>query len=84
MLLPAVTDTWLSVSEKVEFIEWTDDKEELVRRCFKPLDLDKVVLKDNDKVIIYVAEDKKALAIGKKSSNVQTASDLVGCKIEIN
>jgi len=77
-------EDWLSVSEKVEFIEWTDDKEELVRRCFKPLDLDKVVLKDNDKVIIYVAEDKKALAIGKKSSNVQTASDLVGCKIEIN
>ncbi|MBQ7074372.1 KH domain-containing protein [bacterium] len=55
-----------------------------MRRCFKPLELDKVVLKENEKVIIYVPEDKKALAIGKKSSNVQTASDLIGCKIEIN
>ena len=81
-------------SEKIEFIEWTDDEEELIKRCFKPVEIEKVVFtKKKDKegrdiVSVYVKGDdsQKSLAVGKKASNVKIINKILGNNraIEIN
>ena len=81
-------------SEKIEFIEWTDDEEELIKRCFKPVEIEKVVFtKKKDKegrdiVSVYVKGDdsQKSLAVGKKASNVKIINKFLGNNraIEIN
>ncbi len=81
-------------SEKIEFIEWTDDEEELIKRCFKPVEIEKVVFtKKKDKegrdiVSVYVRGDdsQKSLAVGKKASNVKIINKILGNNraIEIN
>ena len=93
---PMYTKEWGNTvgSEKIEFIEWTDDEEELIKRCFKPVEIEKVVFtKKKDKegreiVSVYVRGDdsQKSLAVGKKASNVKIINKILGNNrvIEIN
>lgn len=77
----------LLLEEKVEFIEQVDDRETLIKKCLLPAEVQKIVYTKNkdgeDCAEVYIKDNKQALAIGKKNSNVQTASEIVGIKIDI-
>lgn len=72
--------------EKIDIIEKTGDDEaaqiQLVRDSLKPAKIDKVEFRD-EKALVKLAEDQKALAIGKWAVNIKLASQLVGLRIEL-
>ncbi len=70
--------------EKVDFIEATDNLEELVRACLRPAEvLDYTHDEANNKVRVMIAENQKAMAIGRGASNVRLAWKICGVQIEI-
>ncbi len=68
--------------EKVDYIEATDDLETLVRSCLRPADVKEYSITGN-KVKVHIAENQKAMAIGKSASNIKLAGKLCGVQIEI-
>lgn len=68
--------------EKVDYIEDTDDLEELVRSCLKPAQVQDYNINGN-KVRVTIPENQKAMAIGKWASNIKLAGRLCGVQIEI-
>jgi N utilization substance protein A len=50
--------------EKIDYIEYTDDEVKLIRDLLKPAKVDHIEITDK-KVFVTMAEDQKALAIGK-------------------
>lgn len=68
--------------EKVDYIESTDDLETLVRSCLRPADVKDYSISGN-KVKVHIAENQKAMAIGKSASNIKLAGKLCGVQIEI-
>lgn len=68
--------------EKVDYIEATDDLETLVRSCLRPADVKEYSITWN-KVKVHIAENQKAMAIGKSASNIKLAGKLCGVQIEI-
>ncbi len=68
--------------EKVDFIQYSDDQETMIKSCLKPADaLDITITWGKAKVTI--AENQKAMAIGKWAANIKLASKLCGMSIEI-
>jgi len=68
--------------EKVDFIEATDDPQELIARLLKPAQVESIQIKDN-KVIAKVEESQKPLAIWKWACNIKLASQLSWYQIEV-
>lgn len=68
--------------EKIDYIEYIDDQEALLRACLKPAQIDTVEIKEH-KAYITMADDQKPLAIGKAASNIKLAGKLTGLRIEI-
>jgi len=68
--------------EKIDFIEYTEDENKLIRDLLKPAKVDKVEITDK-KVFIDMAEDQKPLAIWKGAANIKLASKISGRTIEI-
>lgn len=71
-------------SEKIEFVAWDDDKENLIKSCFKPVEIEKVVdtaKKDKEGkniIAVYIKGDEaqKKLAMGRKNSNQKLVSQI--------
>lgn len=68
--------------EKVDYIEYSDDLETMVRACLRPADVQKFEV-DGNKVKVVIPENQKAMAIGKGASNIKLAGKLCGAQIEI-
>ncbi len=68
--------------EKIDYIEYSDDEETLIRNLLRPAKIDKIEITDR-KTFVYMAEDQKALAIGKWAANVKLASKISWHTIEI-
>lgn len=68
--------------EKVDYIEYSDDLETMVKACLRPADVQKFELNGN-KVKVVIAENQKAMAIGRGASNIKLAGRLCGVQIEI-
>lgn len=69
--------------EKVDYIEAQEDKESFVKACLKPADVLQVQFEDDNKVLVTVPDNQKALAIGKGASNIRLAGKLTGYRIEV-
>lgn len=69
--------------EKIDLIEWTDSIEILAKNSLKPAEIDKVEIIDNNKAMVWLAEDQRSLAIGKMGQNIMLASRLVGLEIQL-
>lgn len=69
--------------EKIDFIEFSNDDEQLVKDSLKPARVDKVELSWK-KATVYLQQDQKALAIWKWAVNIKLASQLSWYKIEVN
>lgn len=68
--------------EKVDYIEYSDDLETMVRACLRPADVQRFE-SDGNKVKVIIPENQKAMAIGKGASNIKLAGKLCGAQIEI-
>ena len=68
--------------EKVDFIQYNDDLESMVKACLRPADAQSIEIYGN-KARVVVAENQKAMAIGRAASNIKLASKLCGISIEI-
>ncbi len=69
--------------EKVDIIEWTDDKAKMIRRAMAPvIPLELVYLEGGNKVLAVISDDQVAQAIGRRGQNIRLASKLCDYQIE--
>ncbi|MFH0834480.1 MAG: transcription termination factor NusA [Patescibacteria group bacterium] len=70
--------------ERIDVIEYSDDFETMLKEVLSPAKLDHFVKHDDEKrVEVYVAEDQRALAIGKSGQNVRLAGEILGWDIDV-
>ncbi len=71
-------------NERIDIIEWKEDQKEYLEKALSPANITHIDLNDKEKRAgIYVAEEERALAIGKSGQNVRLASKLTGWEIDI-
>lgn len=70
--------------EKIDIINWTEDKAQLVINSLAPADVSKVILdEENKKIEVVLPEDQLSIAIGRRGQNVKLAAQLVGFDIDV-
>ena len=70
--------------ERIDIIEWREDQKAYLEKALSPANITYIDLKDKEKRAgVYVAEEERALAIGKSGQNVRLASKLTGWEIDI-
>ncbi len=70
--------------EKIDIIPFSENVGKLVANALSPAEASKVAYDEEGKtVIVTVPDDQLALAIGKKGQNVQLATKICDCKIDI-
>ncbi len=70
--------------ERIDVIQYTDDFDALLKETLSPARIDKLIKHTDEKrVEVYVAEDQRALAIGKSGQNVRLASEIMGWEVDI-
>lgn len=68
--------------ERVDYISYSDDVEEIIKQCLKPAIIQSINIR-NGVAKVKVPEKQKALAIWRWASNIKLTSRLVNMKIEI-
>ena len=70
--------------EKIDIFQWSDDVEDLIGNSLSPAVILGVIPgKEENSLIVVVADDQLSLAIGRKGNNVRLAVNLTGRKIDI-
>lgn len=69
--------------EKIDLIQWTESLELLVKNSLKPAEVDKVEVLDDERAIVWLAQDQRSLAIGRMGQNISLASRLTGLDIQL-
>jgi transcription termination/antitermination protein NusA len=70
--------------EKVDIINWFSDPKQMVLEALKPAVPRDIVLDERSKrILLRVATDDLAIAIGKKGQNARLTSRLIGWRIDI-
>ena len=69
--------------EKMDIIEWSEDKATLVANALKPARIEQVLITADGSSLAVVARDQLSLAIGKRGQNARLAAQLTGWKIDI-
>ena len=70
--------------ERIDVIEWSDNFETLLKETLSPAKIDHIIQHEAEKrAEVYVAEDQRALAIGKNGQNVRLASEIMGWDVDI-
>lgn len=69
--------------EKMDIIEWSEDRATLIANSLKPAQIEAIVLGEEGSVTAVVADDQLSLAIGKRGQNVRLAAHVTNCKIDI-
>jgi transcription termination/antitermination protein NusA len=71
-------------SEKIDIIPYSDDPVELLQNALSPIEIRKISINEDDRVIsIVVDDDDYAAVIGKKGMNARLNSRLIGYDLEI-
>ncbi|MDA2880269.1 transcription termination factor NusA [Lactococcus cremoris] len=69
--------------EKMDIIEWSEDKATLVANALKPARIEQVMITADGSSLAVVARDQLSLAIGKRGQNVRLAAHVTNSKIDI-
>jgi N utilization substance protein A len=82
--------------ERVDVIEWSDNPSVIIARALQPAKIDKVVVvnpenfvdeesgkKVKKRVAVFVEEEERAMAIGRRGQNIRLATDLTGFEIDM-
>ncbi len=70
-------------AEKIDIIEATTSKEELIRKSLKPAEVNRVEILDDKTANVWVDEDQRSVAIGKMGKNIALASQLTGMQLNL-
>ncbi|MFI0435290.1 MAG: transcription termination factor NusA [Parachlamydiaceae bacterium] len=71
-------------NEKIDIIPFTADPIELLQNALNPIEIRKINLNEDDKIISIVIEDEDfAAVIGKKGMNARLNSQLIGYDLEV-
>lgn len=71
-------------NEKIDIIPFSNDPVELLQNALSPIEIRKINLNEEDKVISIVVEDEDfAAVIGKKGMNARLNSRLIGYDLEV-
>ncbi len=71
-------------TEIVEVIGYESDPAQMLVKCLSPLNINKIVIDEEDKLIeLSVDDDVMAKAIGKGGQNIEMISKIIGWKINI-
>ena len=70
--------------ERIDIIEWSEDKEEFIEAALSPAVVNEISINEEESTArIEVSEDQYSLAIGRGGQNVRLAARLTGYKIDI-
>lgn len=76
--------------ERVDIIEWSKDPKEFIATALQPAKIAEVIIVnagEDDRVrkraAVFVEEEERPMAIGKKGQNVRLASDLTGYELDL-
>lgn len=70
--------------ERIDIIPWSENPKEYIKESLKPAKITKVEINEDKHLAkVFVAQDQRALAIGKGGQNVRLASRLTGWEIDI-
>jgi len=69
--------------ERIDVISWGDSREEIVRDALKPAEIKKVEIVGDGSANVWLDEDQRSVAIGKKGQNITLASELSGFAINL-
>ena len=70
--------------EKIDIIEWKEDKKEFVKAALSPAKVESVeILDDEETARVIVKKDQLSLAIGKAGQNARLAAKLTGMRVDI-
>jgi len=70
--------------EKIDIIEWDEDKDKFIANALSPAKVSYVELSDKKReASAIVPEDQLSLAIGQRGQNVRLAAKLTGWKIDV-
>lgn len=70
--------------ERIDVIPFTDNMVEFIKQSLAPAKLSYLdINEEEERVKIYVEDDQRPLAIGRKGQNVRLASKLTGLEIDI-
>lgn len=71
-------------NEKIDIIPYSTDAVELLQNALNPIEIRKISVSDDDRVIsIVVEDDDYAAVIGKKGLNANLNGQLIGCILEV-
>lgn len=76
--------------ERVDIIEWTKDPKEFIATSLQPAKIAEVIIvnagedpKVPKRAAVFVEEEERPMAIGKRGQNVRLASDLTGYELDL-
>ncbi|MGM0420529.1 MAG: transcription termination factor NusA [Bacillota bacterium] len=70
--------------EKIDIIKWDPDPKKLIANALNPAEVNKVIIKEDEKLARVVVPDfQLSLAIGKEGQNARLAAKLTGWKVDI-
>lgn len=71
-------------NEKVDIIPWTDDPIELLQNALDPVEIRKINVNEEDRVVsIVVDDDNFATVLGRRGMNARLNSILIGYELEV-
>jgi transcription termination/antitermination protein NusA len=71
-------------NEKVDIIPWTDDPIELLQNALDPVEIRKINVNEEEKVVsIVVDDDNFATVLGRRGMNARLNSALIGYELEV-
>lgn len=69
--------------ERIDVISWGDSKEDRIRDAIKPAEARRVEIIGENQANVWLDEDQRSIAIGKKGQNILLASKLTGYIINL-
>lgn len=76
--------------ERVDIIEWSKDPREFIATALQPAKIAEVIIVNagedprvRKRAAVFVEEEERPMAIGKKGQNVRLASDLTGFELDL-
>ena len=71
-------------NENIDIINYTSNKELLIKRALSPAEISSIVLDDENKMAnVYMKSDQVSYAIGKGGYNIKLASKISGYEIDV-
>ena len=69
--------------ERIDVIALGDSREDLIKGALKPAEIKRVEIIDDKNTNVWLDEDQRSLAIGKKGQNITLASEISGFNINL-